>query len=211
MSKQAQRIVSRLAVIAIIAGTTPQAFAQAPAPTEMIAAQWLQWRVFHASLQHYAAEDPTAVARMLSLRFGIMSNGARAIQEAGKAYLSNLVEIDEEAKAIIRARYGAAGRTGGPAEVPIELQPGKTLLQMVKADGLYATIEQRKALALQSHFTVLRAAVGADTLARLQLWCQTAVGPRVRTFDQGTRVPAPPVPPAGGIGPAWSPSAPKGR
>ncbi len=175
---------------------------------------WLAWTVFHHGLTTNAQTSGASVDLTLAVQFGLDAAEASALRAAGPRFAAAIARIDSDARATVQARYGtdrrprrvtrAPGRDAVAAEAaserPIVLERGKTLLDMVRASGLYAQVESRKDVALAQHVAELQRALDAESFARLRLWVLGPIASNIRVVDRGR--PAPPVDRSAGDGPS---------
>jgi hypothetical protein len=180
-------------------GDTP---ASEPAP------EWEAWKALYDGLD--AQDVRLTVATHQLERAGLDGSDAAAVRGAGDEYLRELTRIDDDMLREIGDRYGGpvdardpvtgvtlppsgrmmvGGRSGLPA---VQIDPralgGKTLQEVLEADGLIARVDAQKAARLQTHFGTLERSIGAAKLAALQrivrseikIWRATRVGPPQR-------------------------------
>jgi hypothetical protein len=157
---------------------------------------YLAWRMFHKSTAFFheqaarklatqpsSAGQRTLFARTprrnafeitLKRRFGLTPDETAALLSAGKAFLSGLDGIHQDAKAEVRRRYKS------PQALTAQAQgPRKTLLERSKEDGLHAEIEGRREAALNAHLQSLSKILTPSELAKVTQWVRTSVAPNI--------------------------------
>ena len=77
------------------------------APKAAPAPDWMIWRWFYRSLDHYERGSPTAVHGLLLNRVGLEAAEASVARSEGSAYLKELTHIDDQARAEIRSRFSS--------------------------------------------------------------------------------------------------------
>lgn len=189
------RSLCLLLVILLVASTAPtRAIAQSRS-----APDWLAWKAFHQSLAFYQSRSNDKVSRMLAVRFGVKGGDETTLLQAGQSYVKTIDSIDADARADVRARWGAKripklpnaanGRAPAMSNPPIVLERGKTLVQMARESGMYDRVEAQKNAALVAYLQDIRQALGPATSARLAKWVQSSVAPQITVGERSITVP----------------------
>jgi hypothetical protein len=161
---------------------------------------WLAWKAFHESLRIRVQRSGQGPAKTLESQFGLSSYEVKTLVDIGQQFLETLAGIDRDARAAVQARYGAdpppsIARSRNPRNEndripgrPIVLERGKTLLDMVRASGLYHEVEAKKRAALGNHLQALQSVIASDALNRMHDWISGSVAPQIRVAECGSPV-----------------------
>jgi hypothetical protein len=181
-------------------GDTP---ASEPAP------EWEAWKGLYENLDAEGVQLTIATHQLE--RAGLDGSDAAAVRGAGDEYLRGLTRIDGDMLREIGERYGGpvdardpvtgvtlppsgvmmiGGRSGLPA---VQIDPralgGKTLQEVLEADGLISRVDAQKAALLQTHFDTLARSIGAAKLAALQRVVRSEI--HIFRTTRGAPVPRP--------------------
>jgi hypothetical protein len=176
-----------------------------------VAPDWLVWRVYYDSLEFYDKQSPQGVQDLLTQQVGLTIDEAVVLRTAGSNYLRELAQIDDRARAEVKARFQSEDGPNplpqpppsvlrGKAPPPIDLigsraPAGKNLREALLADGLIARTENRRVATFRTHRTELARTLGPTKLAALEELIRTQVAPNVKVVSF-----VPPVPSAGRAG-----------
>jgi hypothetical protein len=152
-----------------------------------------------------------AVATSWLERAGLDASEAAAVRGAGDDYLRELTRFDVDMRREIADRYSGpveardpvtgvvlppSGRIvlGGTSTLPyVQIDPralgGKTLQEVLEADGVIARFDAQKDAQLQAHFVTLEHSIGAAKLAALQRIVRSEI--QIRRATRSALVPRP--------------------
>jgi hypothetical protein len=172
---------------------TPQA---KPAP--LWSARATMYRSFESFEQR---GSPAYAASILEEGAGLMAGEAAQVRAAGRAYLAQIERVDADARRQIAERFGPRAAAAQPSPDPSpplsidgsRLPQGKTLQEVLEAEGFISQLDAQKDGLLRAHVADLGAAIGAEKAASLERVVQARIAPGVRVV---TRAGAPSVPPA---------------
>jgi hypothetical protein len=186
-------------------GDTP---ASEPSP------EWEVWKALYENLQ--AQDFRLRMATSQLERAGLDTGDVAAMHGAGRDYLREINRIDGDMLREIADRYSGpvdardpvtgvtlppsglmmlGGRSGLPA---VQIDPralgGRTLQEVLEADGMIARFDALKDAVLQAHFGTVEHTIGATKLAALQRNVRSQLAPGMRRATRGVQLPRPDLP-----------------
>jgi tetratricopeptide (TPR) repeat protein len=151
-------------------------FGSAPPPTEADS-----WRTFYRGVELAARAQARAAEEVLAERAPLSGAEAAAAMAAARDFLAAIESIDEGARAELAARFGSplppfgSAMLPGPAGdgarpralVPAVTPDGRSVQEVLAAEGFMSRIAAAKTAALAAHRARLDAALGAARAARV--------------------------------------------
>lgn len=157
------------------------------------AAHWRAWQIFHRMLQGQAEQSRANLDALLRSRFGFTAQEIAVLLGAGESLSAALHTIDTDVRAEVERRYGRPTRGDPPPTVPrdrgrtdivIEVEPGRTLRQVLAESGLIDQIERRRAATLASHIAHLRGRVAPARVDALDRWIAAEIAPGITELNR---------------------------
>ena len=189
-------------------------------PEILPAPEWSAWRAFYSQVVLAPSSSPEENKAFVADRTGLTQDATDALAVAGSQYLQELSAIDERARKEIVDRFGPSSLPFNPPSLlpngqsgirPIIQAPqGKTVEEVLEAEGFVARIDEEKQSLLKAHLDQLAISIGSASVDSLKRYVATEVAPnvkRVRHVGHASIALVNPVPPA----PATSPDSTKSR
>lgn len=150
--------------------------AESSGPTETDA-----WRGFYSSVEVTARVTQRAPSEVLAERVALTAAEAAAVMAAARDFLAAIAAVDDGARREIAARFGSPlppfapgalplppGRGSRPSVlVPGVTPDGRSVQEVLAAEGFMERVAERKAAALAAHRTRLAQVLGPVELAAL--------------------------------------------
>ena len=159
------------------------------------APEWSVWGALYTFLESSSRNAIAPVETLLGERADLESYEANSVLTAGRDYLRQLAEIDQEARQEILTRFRPRNAPppppvpggGGPREA-IELPHGTTLSQILEAEGFIQRLEERKQALLTAHRAQLEQLIGPIKLKRLEVYVETEIAPTMKEVTSATLI-----------------------